>query len=526
MLGPSSSGTAGMARIGAVAHAFLTAPLRSIHMTVTPRFETGYVACRSHFALIGGAMGLVESDSDLRRALDIAKQRDIALSYSVFSEPVPQHMLTVRLELGMENGDHCSLTAISIGGGSISVLVVDDYPVALPTSAPALFLWTDRPLQIESLLPAGEIQHRRDERGEFYRVVLDRLPDPAELEALWAVEGVRKAVAIPPILPLGSISHKPLFTTYAQLLALSETQGEDLADLAIAYEINRSSRSREAIWAQMADHWAVMKESVREGLTRPIQPLCGFNKGDGGKRLYKASREGRAMGGATLSRAIAYALAAMEYSMSLGRVVAEPTGGSCGIIPGCFLAVQEDRGFTDEEVISALFICAAVGVVMHYHGVSFSGSQGGCQGEVGVSSAMAAGGLAYLSASGPNAVVQGVALAMKHILGLICDPLQGCDEIPCIKRNGLGVANAFSGADMAIAGISSFIPPDEAMESLVEVQRIMPVELRGSGCGARSTRTGLAAEQQAMELQKDILLPRKEPSRTGTAGQTLGNFHE
>ena len=511
MLGPSSSGTAGMARIGSTANKFLTAPLRAIHITVTPRFETGYIACRSHFALIGGAIGLSESDPRLRRSLDIAREQGIELSYSLFSEPVPAHALTIRLLLTMTTGETASLTAVSVGGGSIEVLAVDDHPVTCAPTAHHVFLWSAAPLdsRLTDLLPGAVPQVHSSETGTLTCAPLDGpLPEDV-LAALRALPGVDKAIYTPPFVPLGLVPHKPLFTTCEELVALSEKTGKDIADLAVDYEVIRSGRPGADIRAQMAEMLAVMKEAARRGLEEPVHPLCGFNKGDGGKRLYAAALAGKTMGGSTLSRAIARALATMEYSMSLGQVVAAPTGGSCGIVPGCLLTVQEDKGFSDEALVRALFVCAAMGVVMYYHGTSFSGSQGGCQGEVGVSSAMAAGGLTYLSGASSRTVVHGMALSLKNILGLICDPLKACDEVPCIKRNGVGVANAFSGADMAIAGIESFIPPDEVIGSLVDLQHKMPVEMRGSGCGARGTKTGLASEQWAMEMSREILLPLK-----------------
>lgn len=511
MLGPSSSGTAGMARIGATAHKFLTAPLKAIHITLTPRLESGYIGFRSHFGLIGGAMGLSESDPQLRHALELAREQGIELSYDLFIDPVPAHMLTIRLRLTMTTGEVVTVMAVSVGGGSIELLEVDGHPVHCAPTASHVFIWSAAPLgeALSALLPDCAVQTHQNAVELLTCVSCLTPPDEKTMAALRALHSVRKVIFTPPFVPLGLVPHQPLFTTCEELVALSRETGKDIAELAIAYEMNRSGRSEAEIYAQMAGMLEVMKEASWHGLNDPIQPLCGFNKGNGGKLLFAAANAGKTMGGATLSRAIARALGTMEYSMALGRVVAAPTGGSCGIVPGCLLTVQEERGFSDEALVRALFVCAAMGVVMYYHGVSFSGSQGGCQGEVGVSSAMAAGGLAYLAGVPAKTVTHAMALALKNILGLICDPLKACDEVPCIKRNGIGVANAFSGADMAIAGIESYIPPDEVIESLAEVERIMPVSMRGSGCGARGTKTGLAAEKLAMQMSRDILLPRK-----------------
>jgi L-serine dehydratase len=512
MIGPSSSGTAGMARIGSTANKFLTAPLKSINITVTPRFEQGYIACRSHLGLIGGAMGIPEYDSRLRDALKIAKEQGIELSYSIFKDPVPDHALTVMLTMEMVTGEVCTVTGTSLGGGIIGISNVDGFPIQPSTTEAHVFVWSDRNIadSLQQLLPQGTVHVSEKGNSFLYYVSVKQKPEEAALEAIRGLNSVKKVIFTPAFISLGSVPHEPLFTTYEQLVKLSEETGKDVFELTMEYEINRSGRSRQEIWDQMAFNLQIMKQAAYSGLHDEIHPLYGFNKGDGGKRLYKATMEGKTMGGSTLGRAIAMAIGTMEHSMSLNCVVAAPTGGSCGIVPGCFLVAQEDKGFSDEELIKALFVAAAAGVVVYYHGSTFSGSQGGCQVEVGVSSAMAAAGMVYLAGGDAYRITQGIALAMKNILGLICDPLKTCDEIPCIKRNGIGVGNAFSGADMAIAGIDSYIPPDEVIDCLVDVQKKMPVELRGSGCGARGSKTGLASVQIALDMCKDVLLPLKK----------------
>lgn len=314
-------------------------------------------------------------------------------------------------------------------------------------------------------------------------------------------------------MPLGYRPHKPLFTTFAQLTRLAQETGRDLADLVMDYEQNRSGRSRREIWEQMAGQWQIMKQAAQTGLTRPITPLYGYNDGRSGKKMMQAALEGKTMGGKTLGKAIATALATMEYALALGTIVAAPTGGSAGIVPGTLLTVQQERGYSDEQMVRALFACASAGIVMDYRGVSFSGAQGGCQAEVGVSSAMAAAALVYLGGGDTRRVTMGIALAMKNILGLICDPLKGCDEVPCIKRNGIGVANAFSGADMALSGIDSFIPPDEVVESLLKTQQVMPVAMRGAtelSCGACGTKTGRSSWETTKKLAADVILPERK----------------
>ena len=165
----------------------------------------------------------------------------------------------------------------------------------------------------------------------------------------------------------------PLFRTFEELMKLSEKTGKTVPELAIDYEMGRSGRSRDEIWDQMKQNLEYMRETVNTGLTDDIHTLFGFGTGCDGKKMMKAIADGKILGGSTLGRAIAKALATMEMDCSMNRVVAAPTGGSCGIVPGCILTVQEDRHCTDEELINSLFVAAAAGVCMYYHNASFSG---------------------------------------------------------------------------------------------------------------------------------------------------------
>ena len=508
MMGPSSSGTAGMYRLGAAARQFFSGELQAVDLKFTPRFSNGYLGCRSHFGLLGGILGMEITDGRMPRVVELCKERGIAVTSSLFRDPVPDHALTV--EITMENTDGMAyhVTGTSIGGGSIRLDKVEDFPVELSSVENHLFVFgTQADLTGVQAYAAGAKCSRAGDRALYYW--------PAKDDSLLAELKTKfeRAVYTGAFLPVGYRPHMPLFTTFAGLADLAERSGRDTAELILDYEVNRSGRSREAIWNQMADQWQVMKRAAKTGLEQEIVPLYGYNDGRSGKKLMKATLEGRTLGGPTLGKAIATALATMEHSLALGTIVAAPTGGSAGIVPGTLLTVQQERGYSDEQMIRALFVCCAPGIVMDYKGVSFSGSQGGCQAEAGVSSSMAAAGLVYLGGGNARQVTMGAALAMKNILGLICDPLKGCDEVPCIKRNGIGVANAFSGADMALAGIDSFIPPDEVVDALLRTEQNMPLSMRGStdvSCGACGTKTGLASWETTQKLAAGAILPIKE----------------
>ncbi|MDD4076214.1 MAG: L-serine ammonia-lyase, iron-sulfur-dependent, subunit alpha [Eubacteriales bacterium] len=287
-------------------------------------------------------------------------------------------------------------------------------------------------------------------------------------------------------------------TRFDQIVETCEAERKTLDAFALEYEIERAGKSEDEILRLMQYQLDVMKAAAEHGLYADNEMLYGLTSGCDGKKLLQKYEEGKTIAGGLVPYATAIALGIMEYNASMGRIVAAPTAGSAGIVPGCLLSAQEQYAFSDEKVIRALLVSALVGVVMAHREVSFSGSVGGCQGEVGVSSAMAAAGLAALFTDDPKAPFAAMAICMKNLLGLVCDPIAGPIEVPCIKRNAVGVANAFISAEMALAGIESYIPPDQVVDALIDVERRLPGALRCTTTG------GLACTQKAVCLRAKL----------------------
>ena len=324
-----------------------------------------------------------------------------------------------------------------------------------------------------------------------------------EIEKL---QGVSKVFFVEPFLTFGYVPHEPLFRSFEDLMRISKETGKDIAEIAIDYEMDRSGRSREAIWDEMSRSLEYMRECVETGLKEDIVTRYGFGTGTAGKMMMQAIAEGKTLAGPTMGRAFAKALSVMAMDCAMNRLVAAPTGGSAGIVPGAIFTVQEDRGCSDEELVKSLFVAAACGVCMYWHGANFSGHRGGCQGEVGVSSAIAAAAICYLGGGDTEQCCHAMALALKNILGLVCDRIGGSSEVPCMTRNCMGVANAFSGCDMALAGIKSFICPDEVITALCNTQQLLPAALRGGMGACRITKEGYAARAFEKEANADLML--------------------
>jgi len=507
MIGPSSSATAGMARIGATVHKFLDDEVESINLRFTPLYGKKYAGSRSHAAIIAGVMGFSEYDPAIRNAVQIARDRGIDLSASIFPDPAPAHTLTVEVTVGLKSGVKRSYRAISIGGGSIEVLKIEGFDVELSGTEAYVFVWADQGAEagLRAAFDGCPFYVSDCEGEKLYYINVPEKEGEGAAEKARRVAGVQRAVFMAPVIPQGYVPHTPLFTTFEELLALGEKTGKRIHELALDYEANRSGHTQKEVWDQMEKQLKVMQQATHAGLYDKMEPLYGFNKGDDGKRVLAAYEAGKSISGTVFPRALAIALANMEYSGAMaGSIVAAPTA-ACGTFPGCLLALQEEKGYSDDEIVRAMLIGAVIGVVIRFHGSTFSGSAGGCQAEVGVTSAMAAAGMVYLNGGDDLHAVHAAALAIKNILGLICDPIS-CAEIPCIKRMGSGVANAFTAAELANCGILSFIPPDEVMESFVGVQKAMPIELRQGGCGCTGTPTALAAKKFIDEKDREILL--------------------
>ncbi|HBS43594.1 MAG TPA: L-serine ammonia-lyase, iron-sulfur-dependent, subunit alpha [Paenibacillus sp.] len=279
------------------------------------------------------------------------------------------------------------------------------------------------------------------------------------------------------------------FQTLSELAVLCEERGLTIGALMLEEQSAESGRSSDHEFSTMREYYGVMKEAVHRGMHEDTTSRSGLTGMDAQRvGAYNAADE-PCLGGPA-GQAMAYALAVSEVNASMGRIIATPTAGSCGIIPGVFLSCQERFGWDDDYMVSGLFAAGAIGYVIANN--SFvSGAEGGCQAEVGSAIGMAAGALTELRGGTPAQAVHAVGLALKNTLGLICDPVGGLVEIPCIVRNGFGAVTALAAADMALAGVRSVIPSDEVIKVMLEVGSAMPEKHRETaGGGLAQTPTG------------------------------------
>ena len=281
------------------------------------------------------------------------------------------------------------------------------------------------------------------------------------------------------------------------LIQLAHENNSTIGQAMIKEEAALKQISEVAVLDQMKYNWQVMKESIHTGITNPQKSKGGLIGGEG-RRLYDYCQgEKPLLCGNYVMEAVSYALAVAEVNATMGRIVACPTAGSCGIVPGVLKKLQEMDNLSDEQIATALMTCAGIGMVIA-HRASVSGAVGGCQAECGAASAMAAAAAVELRGGTPEQAGEACAMVLKNVMGLVCDPVAGLVEVPCAKRNALGASLAMVMADMALAGINSVIPVDEVITAMGAVGRSLPEGLRETAKG------GLAVTPTGLELNKKI----------------------
>jgi len=275
--------------------------------------------------------------------------------------------------------------------------------------------------------------------------------------------------------------------------------GIPIYEAMIRREEKQSERSREEILEEMRLNLRVMKESVYRGLNEKVESVSGLSGGEA-MRLFKYGKH-NPFSGYTACRAAASAMAVVEVNASMGRIVAAPTAGASGILAGALIESGRQRGWSDDTLVEGLFTAGAIGFI-YAKNATISGAGGGCQAETGVAASMTAAALVEISGGAPVQALDAAAMAMKNVMGLICDPVAGLVECPCIKRNALGAVNAMLCADMALAGVTSLIPFDEVVSAMYAVGRDIRPEYRETARGGLATTpTGRAVAQRMKRMQ-------------------------
>lgn len=281
------------------------------------------------------------------------------------------------------------------------------------------------------------------------------------------------------------------YLSIAELVDQATAQGARISQIVLRDQAEQMDTEPQVLFRKMRENYHVMQESIRKGADPDIKSTSGLTGGDAWK-LYSVYEKKKSLTGSFMAGAMWRALAVSELNAAMGRIVAAPTAGSCGILPAAIVTMQEEYSLDEYDCVMALFTASAVGMVIG-NNASLAGASGGCQAECGSASAMAAAAIVELAGGTPQMSGEACAIAIKNILGLVCDPVAGLVEIPCIKRNAGGVTTAFMAAELALAGITSHIPADETILAMKRIGDTMPASLRETAEGGLAmTPTGQA----------------------------------
>ena len=501
MVGPSSSHTAGALRIAQVARMFAPQMPARVRFTLYESFARTGKGHGTDRALVAGMLGLATHDERVRDAFALANQAGLAVTFDRGEDGQvdPPNTADVLME---GDGWQMSVRGESLGGGRIRISRVNGVPVTLTGDYPTLFVeHKDKPGMLATLTAlvsasgtniATMSTFRSHRGGTAYSVFeLDGTVESWLVESLRHAESVTFATAVH--VPGASISAEAVqlaapFSTGTELLGACEQTGLSIAQLMRARE--RELRPSEDVDSLMHDVLVAMQREVTDTIDHPQRSLGGLLDGQAHEVAMHAGDFGGQLLGATLSTATAYAMAVLERSANMGVIVAAPTAGSAGVLPGALLAIANAAGMEDAQVTAGLWTAAAIGALVAQN-ASVSGAEGGCQAEVGTAAAMAAAGLTQMLGGDVHACLDAASITIANMLGLVCDPVRGLVEYPCQLRNASGVANAVSAAQLALSGVASPLPFDEVVEAMRQVGQALPASLRETALG------GLAAAPSA-----------------------------
>jgi L-serine dehydratase len=441
----------------------------------------------SDMGLFGGLLGWEATDERLVNSDRAIIEAGIRVKIKIKDFPT-SHPNTYRITLKGSNESH-ELIAISTGGGMIEVIEIDGAIVSIEGDYfETLIYFGGRGEQILKFLANkisfDEIHIHKSKPSSFIEIKAQTFIQNELASQLAAKFNITKIRRIYPILPVLSRKYiKVPYLTCDEMLKYNRGKNLPLWELAIHYESERGGITNQEVFSKMKEVVGIIRDSIQNGLagTHYEDRILGFQSGN----FQKHMNENRLLDGGVLNRIILYTTAIMEMKSSMGVIVAAPTAGACGGLPGACFGAADVMGLPLEEVTKAMLAAGMIGVFIAAH-ATFAAEIGGCQAECGAGSGMAAAGLVTLSGGTANQAVSGASMALQNILGMICDPVANRVEVPCLGKNVLAASNALSCANMALSNFDPVLPLDEVITTMDEVGKSLPSTLRCTGLGGLS----------------------------------------
>lgn len=520
MVGPSSSHTAGALRIAYMARRLCLAEPKTVEFRLLGSFAHTLTGHGTDKALVAGMLGLAADDLRIRDSFQLAGDAGLAFSFVTLPDAEYDHPNTIDMRIVDAAGNAMSVRGESIGGGAAVIRKIDDIDVRITGESTSVVVRQRDEAGVLAHIAAcisergvniATTRLYRERKGavaytvletdegvgpeakaaiEAHPAILDVRVIPGDARGAGSADGGRQTEAADAAGALERFRELD-FPNAAALLAWCEAHGATLSEAflereaALAASLGRADGAR----AYLAGVLDVMRRSAQRPREEALPSMGGLIGGEARKLAALVARGGSACD-AQLSDAVAFSMAVLETNASMGRIVAAPTAGSAGVIPGVLLALQRSHGLSDDDLVRGLAAAAAVGYLVTRN-ATVSGAEGGCQAEVGSAAGMAAAAVVELLGGSAEQCLDAAGNALMSLMGLVCDPVAGLVEVPCQKRNAAGAAVALASAQIALAGIGNLVDFDQTVEALYAVGRSLPFELRESALG------GIAAAPSA-----------------------------
>jgi L-serine dehydratase len=501
MRGPSSSHCAAALRIGRLVRDLMDGDLQEVlvEFDTTGSLATTHESQGSDMGLCGGLLGWDATDERLVTSIEAIRDAGIVVEMQI-TDLGAAHPNTYRLTLENATEMH-RVTAISTGGGMIEIVGIDGARVSIRGDYYETLVYTDTggdwlARALEELADVDVVLFHEGEGIQFVEIKAQRHFAQDLLLRICADNAIHQIRRLSPVLPV--LSRKNLsvpFITCAEMVAHNADKELDLWELALHYESARGNLSHEQVLHKMQDLVRIIQSSIQQGIegTEYADRILGAQSG-----AFKTEMEGgRLLDGGILNQMILSITALMEVKSAMGVIVAAPTAGACGGLPGACIGAASAMGLSPEEMVRAMLAAGLIGVFIAAR-ATFAAEVAGCQAECGAGSAMAAAALVTLAHGTMEQAVGAASMALQNVLGLICDPVANRVEVPCLGRNVMAASNALACANMALAGFDAVVPLDEVIETMLRVGKSLPSALRCTALG------GLSITKTSREIEKRL----------------------
>ena len=506
MRGPSSSHCAGALRIGRMARDVMGGLIDEVEIT----FDSGGSLATTHNAqgsdmgLFGGFMGMDVTDNQLKESEKLIHEYGIKTKITI-ENLNDLHPNTYHINLKNSRTQHI-LKAISTGGGIIEITHIDGFDISMAGDYYETIIFCDK--QPGTIIQYIEKNIAHDalsvyKSGTKTLIEIKDINETSDrvIRELKNRFDIREIIKVSPVLPVLAHSNMEVpFRTAEEMLEYHESGNLRLWELAVIYETARGNLKESEVFAKMTEIVDILQKSIKDGLagTEYKDRILGFQSG----KFADKNKAGQLLDAGMLNRMTMYVTALMEVKSSMGIIVAAPTAGACGGLPGAIIGAAHQINLTREDMVKAMLTAGIIGVFIA-HGATFAAEVGGCQAETGAGAGMAAAGLVELAGGTVPQALSAASLALQNTFGMTCDPVANRVEAPCLGKNVMAAANALTCANMALSDFDALIPLDEVIEAMYQVGISLPHELRCTALGGLSiTKTAKKIEEQLLKISK------------------------